>query len=158
MDDRNNPPSGNRLRAIRSNLTGSILTRTDSTISNIRGPGRILGAAMSASGRRIESIASRVARSMGFGPYAVLRDILALLHERHERVCFPSSKPLKSHIRRSSLNVDVLISHLVDLSWTLCVRCRHPFIVNSEVEKQCAQLLAELLKYTRYVCAVNTGG
>lgn len=82
--------SNNRTRSHRyrttfgapTNDSSSILTHsTNSTVSNLPGPGRVLGNLYSFAGQHLERRLGNVAQKAGFGPEAVYEKICALHRE-----------------------------------------------------------------------------
>lgn len=142
------PPPSRRLRRLPSHLTLSLASGTDSTTSGIPGPGRALGALLSAYGKRVESILSRTAQYMGFGPHAIVQRILAVLHKYHAQRCPSSPELLSTSMRSSSTNPSILIGRLLELC-AVCRRCRCPHITETAMEGECTLLLTQLLKYTK---------
>lgn len=142
------------LRRIPSNLIAvSLLTRTNTTLSDIPGPGRTLGRILYAGGRRLEPILSRAANAIGYGPSAVVRKILALVERahiaspNHRQTCSnDDSKWLFPSVPGIS---DTTILSLVYVVCRPCRGCLLPVLHGSTTGRTVKGLLGVLLKYTR---------
>jgi hypothetical protein len=144
---------GPRLRRIHSNLTiGSLLTATDSTESDIRGPGRLVGRALLASGKRIEPALSRAAEFLGYGPNAIVRKLVMLIKEGHCRGKFHSDSRGYLQDARSFRDKETPRDELLDLICYPCRNCRQTLLDTlSYKEDSIIRLLGKLLEYTTCV-------
>jgi hypothetical protein len=135
---------GPRLSQLPSNVSFSIVTDTNSTTSSIYGPGRTIGAILSASGRRLEGLFNRTAERLGYGPNAVMQRILTSLRTSHERICsrklHPGSPP--SH---TPLPFAALIDEAAHLASALCLNCRRPFMMDIRPPQDVSGLAQKML-------------
>jgi hypothetical protein len=138
---------GFQSRVLPSNVSWSIVTNTDSTTSSIFGPGRTIGALLSASGRRFEEMVNKTAERLGYGPNAVMTRLLNLVRQAHERsrICKdsgPNSGPSSS---RSALPFADLLDSAMLLGSSTCPRCHRPFFTGlvrtTEFEEPVRKLL-----------------
>lgn len=148
------PSGGSRVRRPLSILTiGSLLSRTDSTVSGIPGPGRTLDRMLSAGGRRLEPALNRAADLLGYGPGAVVRRMIILLHQEHGRT--------EAHIQKfgtttfryrfpSNTDPDEVMEALVDTVCEPCRGCHMPVLSSlSEIGSECRALSVRLLEYAK---------
>lgn len=126
--------------------TVSLASRTNSTMSNIPGVGRVLGNIMKSAGNRIEPVMSRAAEGLGFGPNAVAQRIIDLLIDEHSLAysCVPNYLK-RVRIRQSDLHF------LVSRAWSSCPNpeCGHTLSFH-RTDPGYRQLLQRLLEFLRY--------
>lgn len=109
------------LRRLPSRYALSVMSGTDSTMSDIPGAGRTVGSLISSAGRRIEPLFSRAAERLGFGPTPLVRRFLALVLEQHKR-----KANCTYDLGRSGLSVGDVLNIAVHPCWS----CRRPVEVS----------------------------
>jgi hypothetical protein len=138
---------GSHLRVLSSNVSFSIMTDTNSTTSSIFGPGRSVGALLSASGRRFEGMVNRTAERLGYGPNAIMTRLLNCLRQSHERLRTCKGSPRNSRSSpRTTLSFTDLVDNAMLLGSSACPKCRRPFFMGfvrtSEIEELVQKLLS----------------
>lgn len=134
------PPQGDWSHRIPARYATSLLSRTDSTVSHIPGPGRLLDSLLSRAGRRIEPILSRTAERMGAGPTVLLRRLLNLIIARHNGYC-------KIDLKTVIASVDGIL----DLAHYPCWLCTGSidFSIGDDTRQACRGILVKLLQYLK---------
>lgn len=141
-----------RLRRIqRSSMSVSLLTGTNSTVSGIRGPGRLVGRVLSAGGRRIEPVLSRAAEMLGYGPNVVARRLVALIRAQHScgrrRLGDQVDEPL-TELAADEGPPATPMQSLINIACHPCQECRGPILDVFAVNQEATGLLSKLLEYT----------
>lgn len=149
-----------RLRKIPTELTVSILTDTNSTISELPGPRRLLGSILSSVGKRLEHVLTRAALRLGFGPDAIASRMVTLIWERHRRehpactyALTPNYKKALEEAGNPGSPIDFLLSH----ACLLCPGCGSLWSLSVEEETskphtKYVRLMSKMLDYTGYAC------
>jgi hypothetical protein len=143
-----------------SDMSMSIVTDTNSTVSGIPGPGRTLGVLLSGGGRRVESAFNKTVERLGFSPNAIMQRILAVLRVLHVYKC---EGPEYTTPRRAALEFSALIEEASILSSDPCLRCGCFYfqkIPNVDLDRRITSQLERLLEFlqhkvisTRYLAA-----
>jgi hypothetical protein len=135
-------PQGYRVVRIQSN--------TNSTMSGIPGPGRIVGSMLSSVGRSFERAVDRFAEErLGLGPNMAALRLTSALHDIHAS---EHTECESDHI--SKLNAS---EHVIDrLIWVCngyCSRCYAPYLpqVLDELPERVRKAIQQLIKYLEYV-------
>ena len=120
----------------------SLLSRTDSTVSNIPGAGRTFGSLLTSAGRRIEPVFSRAAERLGFGPTPLVRRILASVINRHNS---------KWHCNFDLAPENPSAQTILDMTHYLCPHCKRQisFEFNQDLRQGSEGTLIKLLQYLR---------
>ena len=123
--------------------TASLLSRTDSTVSGIPGPGRLVGDFLHHAGRRIEPALSRAAERLGFGPTPLVRRLLILIVERHKK------KKNCALLEKFSI---MSVERVLDTSHYPCRICRGGFdcSIDDDIRPASRDNLVKLLQFLRY--------
>jgi hypothetical protein len=137
-------PSGYQLTPIQSD--------TNSTMTGIPGPGRIVGSMLSSAGRRFERALDRFAENrLGLGPNAAALRLTSALHDIHVGTS-PWSRC------RNEFNTDIsALSHVTDrLIWVCngyCSQCYAAYLpqVLTELPEPALKALIQLMKYLQCV-------
>jgi hypothetical protein len=143
------------LRRVPSDLTISLHnTDTNSTSLSVGGPGQAISALFGAGGRHLESLVSRAAERLGYGPNAAVQRLVAALHASHVRACreerthtAPGS-PLrrgKMAPRPTTFDTAALVDELVALASSVCPSCRRPSLLDAELPPEAVHALQKLL-------------
>ncbi|KDQ60178.1 hypothetical protein JAAARDRAFT_205188 [Jaapia argillacea MUCL 33604] len=105
----------------------SFVTSTDSTMSDMGGPGRTLDRLISVAGTWVELRIGAVAQRFGFGPRPILLRLLDQLRGGFCSSCVELvSDKLDDITRDAGASVSLLIYRVADelLSWSVCKTCR----------------------------------
>jgi hypothetical protein len=74
-----------RTGSINFSFAGSLRSDSNATMSNLAGPGRVLGLLFSAAGRRLEVVVDRTAARLGLGFEGIARRLFMQLRAPHAR-------------------------------------------------------------------------
>ena len=137
------PSAGDHTqRKVPSRYTVSLLSRTNSTVSNITGAGRFVGSLLSAAARRIEPALNRAAERLGFGPIPLVRRLLTLILERHKVImgCNLSAKIEK-----------ITVELILDIAHYPCRLCRTPIdcAIADDLRPAIPGILVKLVQFLR---------
>lgn len=135
------------LRRRPSDLTASFITSTNSTTSELLGPGRIVGKLLAGSGRRLESFLGRTAERLGFGAAAIVSRLLTLLREQHHRLHHATCKaeaPPAARLNNAPPELDTLLDEIIELGNISCATCDVPYFLNVALNKEATDLLSKL--------------
>lgn len=126
------PPqdSGVYLLHIPSGYALTECTHDDSTISNISGPGRIVGSLLAYAGSRLENFVDRlVERRLGRGPNVAVLRLIAELHQVHVYASKTiNASPCHSEFVKSALNANEITQKLIWVCNGLCSQCKSPYL------------------------------
>lgn len=137
------------LRRRPSNLTASFITGTDSTTSNIYGPGRVVGKLLSSSGRRLENLLGRTAQRLGYGPPALVYRLLTRLREQHGRFNHYGRVGAKPPpVASAPPETGVILEDIICLANEICPTCGVPTMRNVVLGPECRDILGRLLGMT----------
>ena len=145
-------PGYPELRRRPSNLTASFITGTNSTTSELLGPGRFVGKLLADSGRRLESFLGRTAERLGFGATAIVNRLLILLHEQHHRLHHTTCKPEVAPVARSNNappELDTLLDEVMELGNVSCTTCDVPYFLDVALNKESTDILSKLIGLMR---------
>jgi hypothetical protein len=123
---------------------------TNSTVTGILGPGRIMGSLLSRTGRQLERVIDRFAEEqLGLGPNAAALRLTAALHDVHVRAN-PGC--------RSDHNTEVNLSaHITDrLIWVCngyCSQCQSAYLpqILAQLPESVHSAVSQMMKYIQYV-------
>lgn len=132
------------LRRVPSRYTASLLSRTDSTVSGISGAGRTVGDLLYSAGRRIEPVLSRAAERLGFGPTPLVRRLLTMIVNRHNKDC-------ELHLDQGTISAETILF----LAHSPCPDCSEPIDFGLDGLKNAVTVVesvfAKLLEYLQSV-------
>jgi hypothetical protein len=127
-----------------------IQSDTNSTVTGILGPGRIVGSWLSRAGRQLESAIDRFTEEqLGLGPNAAALRLTAALHDVHV-----SANPGCRSDHNAGANA---LAHITDrLIWVCngyCSYCHSPYLpqILTELPQSVFSALVQLIKYIQYV-------
>jgi hypothetical protein len=133
-----------------SDMSMSIVTDTNSTVSGIHGAGRILGVLLSGGGRRVEHAINRTVERLGYSPSAIMQRILALLRVLHAYKC---EGPKYTKPPRAALEFSALIEEAAILSSEICPTCSCFYfqkIPNIDFDRRIMSQLEKLLNFLQH--------
>jgi hypothetical protein len=130
-----------------------IQSDTNSTMTGIPGPGRIVGSILSSAGRRLERAIDRFAEEqLGLGPHQAALRLTLALHDLHVKA---SPECRSDHI--AELNVS---EHATDrLIWIcngICSHCHLPYLpmILMELPDPVMKAVLQLIKYLQWVPSI----
>jgi hypothetical protein len=135
-------PIGYQLTPIRSD--------TNSTMTGIPGPGRIVGTILSSAGRRLERVVDRFAEEqLGLGPNAAALRLTSALHDIHVRANLECQTEYTAEINTTLHITDRLI-------WVCngyCSQCQTAYLPRAltELPESALKAILQLMKYLQYV-------
>jgi hypothetical protein len=139
-------------------------THDDSTISNISGPGRVVGSLLAYAGSRLENFVDRlVERRLRRGPNVAALRLIAELHQVHVYASKTiNASPCHSEFVKSAPNAYEITQKLMWVCNGLCSQCRSPYLpcelenLPDSVHKLLAQLIGflGLVIAQQYCCYV----
>jgi hypothetical protein len=148
-----------RAESLRSSLLAQIPRRyelvervsdTNSTMTGIPGPGRLVGALLASAGRRFERAVDRFAEErLGLGPTQAALRLTSALHDIHVNL---NAECRSDHIAELSAS-----EHVTDrLIWACngyCSHCYAPYLpqVLTDLPAKVVKAIQQLLKYLQYV-------
>lgn len=147
------PPSGYEF---------SLMSRTDSTLSNIPGVGRVLGNLMRGAGQRIEPVISRAAEGLGLGPNAAAQRIVDVILSHHSRQHWLCKGTTLRQIRARQALLDFIVSRAGSPcpDCGICVAFHATSLGKheendakqavTELTEEYKKLLSRLVRYLRY--------
>jgi hypothetical protein len=128
----------------------SLLTSTDSTLSNLSGAGSTLGSWLSAGGRLVDDLISDVAQRSGYGPNAVAARILCVEDVNWSacRCCqAKAARGLKKLRDFSKLVIVDIFDYLLIFD---CSECRRDYatavLQSSRLAMGCSKLAVQAMK------------
>jgi hypothetical protein len=135
---------------LRGYQVNPIQSDTNSTMTGIRGPGRIVGTLLSRSGRRLENAIDRFAeQQLGLGPNAAALRLASALYDIHANANTDCRSDSNTELKASLHPTDRLI-------WVCngyCSRCRTAYLphVLTELPEPALKAVTQLIKYLQYV-------
>jgi hypothetical protein len=123
-----NSHTDHTLPRIPTNYTLAQCTDTNSTMSNLPGPGRLVGSLLSSAGSRLEHAINRFAeRQLGLGPNMAAIRLIAELHAIHTRSSDRKAACKNEHDNRLE-NPNEITLRLIWVCNGICSQCKDPYV------------------------------
>jgi hypothetical protein len=138
------------LQRMPSGYTWTQCSSINSTVSSIRGPGRIVGHILSSAGASAQRLIDRVAERFGQGPHMAARRITSELHRTHVAGRTRSRPACQNEYSKDVMNIVDIAYRLLWVCNGTCSQCSAPYLplsfesIPSTLQKSIEQLLCYL--------------